>query len=75
MNKQELPLKWSQGTSLAVPWLRLHFLTAGGVGSISGWGTKTPHAAKQHSQSFKNGVGRPEWALSCPATQGQLHDP
>ena len=32
------------GTSLAVQWLRLRASTAGGMGSISGWGTKIPHA-------------------------------
>ena len=32
------------GTSLAVQWLRLHAPTAGGVGSIPGWGTKILHA-------------------------------
>ena len=32
------------GTTLAVQWLRLHAPTAGGMGSIPGWGTKVPHA-------------------------------
>ena len=32
------------GTSLVVQWLRLHASTAGGAGSIPGWGTKIPHA-------------------------------
>ena len=27
-----------------VLWLRLHTSNAGGMGSISGWGTKIPHA-------------------------------
>ena len=31
-------------TSLMVQWLRLGTSTAGSVGSISGWGTKIPHA-------------------------------
>ena len=33
------------GTSLVVQWLRTHTSTAGGMGSISGQGTKVPHAA------------------------------
>ena len=33
------------GTSLAVQCLRLCASTAGGIGSIPGWGTKIPHAA------------------------------
>ena len=44
--------KMESGTSLAVPWLRLHFFAAEGMGSISGGGTKIPCAAKRHSQSF-----------------------
>ena len=32
------------GTSLAVQWLRFGASTAGGMGSIPGWGTKIPHA-------------------------------
>ena len=32
------------GTSLVVQWLRLHASTAGGEGSVSGWGTKIPLA-------------------------------
>ena len=31
-------------TSLAVQWLRLCASSAGGIGSIPGWGTKIPHA-------------------------------
>ena len=34
----------SIGTSLAVQWLRLCTSTAGGSGSIPGWGTRIPHA-------------------------------
>ena len=33
------------GTSLAVQWLRLRDSSAGGTGSIPGWGTKIPRAA------------------------------
>ena len=39
-----LVLSW--GTSLVIQWLRLHTFTTGGVGSIPGRGTKSPHAAK-----------------------------
>ena len=31
------------GTLLVVQWLRFHGSTAGGVGSILGWGTKILH--------------------------------
>ena len=46
------------GTSLAVQWLRLHASTAGGAGSIPGWGTKIPHAGQsgegQEAHTKKN---------------------
>ena len=35
------------GTSLAVQRLRLCASTAGGAGSIPGWGTKIPHAVRR----------------------------
>ena len=38
--------KQNSGTSLVVQRLRLSAPTAGGVGSISGWGTKIPHASR-----------------------------
>ena len=42
-------------TSLAVHRLRLHVSTAGGMGSMPGWGTKIPHAAcAKPLQSFCN---------------------
>ena len=42
-----IPLKkMSLGTSLAVQWLRLRTSTAGGMGSIPGWGTKISLAAQ-----------------------------
>ena len=34
----------SSGTSLVVQWLRRCATTAGGMGSIPGWGTKFPRA-------------------------------
>ena len=34
------------GSSLVVQWIRLEASTAGGVGSVPGWGAKTPHAAQ-----------------------------
>ena len=33
-----------QGTSLVVQWLRLRAYSAGGIGSIPGWGNKIPPA-------------------------------
>ena len=38
--------KFNLGTSLMVPWLRLHTPNAGGTGSIPGRGTKILHAAQ-----------------------------
>ena len=40
------------GTSPVVRWLRLCASNAGGVGSIPGQGTKTPHATK-HDQKTR----------------------
>ena len=40
------------GTSLVVQWLRLCASTAGGVGSIPGRGTKTPHDAGSGQKKF-----------------------
>ena len=40
------------GTSLAVQWLRLRASTAGGTGSIPGWGAKIPHTT-WHGQKIK----------------------
>ena len=37
-------IKKTDGTSLAVQWLRFQASTAGGVGSIPGSETKIPHA-------------------------------
>ena len=34
------------GNSLAVQWLGLHAFTAEAVGSIPGWGTNIPQAAR-----------------------------
>ena len=46
------------GASLTVQWLRLHTSTAGGTGSIPGWGMKIPHAAqpkkKRKKKIFQN---------------------
>ena len=40
-------------TSLAVQWLRVCASNAWGVGSIPGWGTKTPHAAQCGQNIYK----------------------
>ena len=45
--EEALKKKSSSGTSLAVQWLRLHASTAGGAGSIPGWGTKILHAVRR----------------------------
>ena len=39
--------KNTRGTSLVVQWLGLWASNAGGMGSIPGWGTKIPHAARR----------------------------
>ena len=44
----------SNRTSLAVQWLRLHASTAGGMGSIPGWGTKIPHATWYGAKKKRN---------------------
>ena len=44
-------LKGHSRNSLVVQWLGFHILTAKGLGSISGWGTKITHGT-QHGQSF-----------------------
>ena len=36
-----------------VQWLRLHTANAGVLGSISGWGTKIPHALHTNERFFK----------------------
>ena len=50
---QNLVSRSNGGTSLAVQWLRLHASTAGGVGSIPGWETKIPHAARCRQKKKK----------------------
>ena len=40
------------GASLVVQWLRLCASTAGGMGSIPGWGTKIPHDAGSGQKKF-----------------------
>ena len=42
------------GTSRAVQWLRLCASTAGGMGSIPGWETKTPHVVWHGQNKNKN---------------------
>ena len=51
-DKRGANLKYTEGISLAVQWLGLLASTAGGMGSIPGWGTKVLHAA-QCSQKNK----------------------
>ena len=42
------------GTSLAVQWSRLGTSTAGGAGSITGWGNKIPHASQARKKFMKS---------------------
>ena len=44
--------KQGSGSSLVVHWLRFCASTAGGMGSVLGWGTKIPHT-KPFSQKNK----------------------
>ena len=50
----------STGTSLVVQWLRLHESTAGGVGSIPGWGTKISHATQCGQKTKQNTKTNPK---------------
>ena len=40
-------------TSLVVQWLRLRASTAGGTGSVPGWGTKISHAVWGSEKNLK----------------------
>ena len=51
LSKKYNLIKGKKWTSLAVPWLRFRAPSAGGAGSIPGWGIKIPHAV-QCSQNF-----------------------
>ena len=53
MDKVEHIQEWMGGNSLAVQWLRLCASTAGGMGLISGWGTKVPHAVQPKQNKTK----------------------
>ena len=41
------------GNYLEVQWFGRHASTAGGTGSIPGWGTKIPHAAQRGQNVLK----------------------
>ena len=56
------------GNSRGVQWLGLHASTAGGTGSIPGWGTKVPHAA-WHGQK-KTSVGKDVEKMQHSQTAG-----
>jgi len=62
---QNVCRKWILGTYLVVQWLRCHASNAGGVGSISGRGTKAQHAT-WCSQKIKTKKLKKErkWILS-----------
>ena len=52
-----LPSKVMQGTILVVQWLRLCASSAGGMGSIPGWGTRVPTGSvAQLRKKEKNNV-------------------
>ena len=49
-----------------VQWLRLHASNAGGAGSIPGWGTKIPHAARRIPPPKKKGISELQFfCYSC----------
>ena len=56
----------SQGTSLAVQWLRLGASTAGGTGSIPGHGTKIPHATLCSQKKKKKSNSQISTWGNCP---------
>ena len=45
----------------AVQWLRLHASTAGGTGSIPGWGTKIPQAVQCRQKKKKKPILSKFW--------------
>ena len=51
------------GTSLAVGWLRLRTLNAGGKGSVPGLGTKIPRAAQRGQKKNVNKYGAQDFVL------------
>ena len=68
------------GTPLAVQWLRHHASTAGGTGSIPGWGTKILHATGSRPKKKKKKLNKLQLvclfdslkvkvAQSCPILQ------
>ena len=59
------------GTSLAVQWLRLHASTAGGTGSIPGWGSSTCHTVRPKKKNIHIYMVRPlkpGWSEFLPGT-------
>ena len=55
------------GTSLVVQWLRSHAGNAGGMGTILGWRTKSPHAA-WYSQKGKIIITKKNVSSMLPRT-------
>ena len=49
-------LKKRAGNSVVVQWLRIHASTAGGTGSIPGWGTKISHATHSAAKNKNNKI-------------------
>ena len=56
--------QFSSGKSLVVQWLGLHTSAAGGTGSISGQGTKIPHALRCSQK--KRAATAAKLFQSCP---------
>ena len=60
------------GTFLVVQWLGLHASTAGGVGLIPSWGTKTPHAMRHGQKKRKKKKMVEEHSKSLGPQQKQI---
>ena len=45
-----MDLKTEPGNSLVIQWLGFHASTAGGIGSVPGWGTKIPQCPVAQSK-------------------------
>ena len=68
VRQDSAPEQQRMGTSLVVQWLRLCTFPVGGTGSITGWGTKIPHArwwGQKKKKKIKNKKpnGRKLWIL------------
>ena len=58
--------EWTLGNSLVVQWLELHASTAGGMGSVPGWGAKSPQdtqCGKKKTRWIRIDSLRRDWLL------------